>query len=116
MTRKEINQMYMQRFIASLENDFQNWEMMHCGGGGPGYYWTEYHSPSYENENGRVSFGFSLSHEGAWVDGTFNWSVPFLNPFSKTFWRYRKATSEMKKWLQDKEEQEYLQKLNKIIS
>jgi hypothetical protein len=116
MTRKEINQMYMQRFIASLENDFQNWKMTHCGGGGPGYYWTEYHSPSYENENGRVSFGFSLNHEGAWVDGTFNWSVPFLNPFSKTFWRYRKATGEMKKWLQDKEEQEYLQKLNKIIS
>ena len=114
MNEKKINRMLVDRFICSMENDYQNWRMTHCGGG-PGWYWTEYHSPEYENENGRISFGFSLNHTGAWIDGHFNWSTPFQNPFGKKFWRFRRAKLKMVEYLQNKEEQEYLQKLNSVI-
>lgn len=114
MTEKEINKMYIDRFIDSMETDYQNWKITHCAGAG--WSWTEYYSPDYKNENGRVSFGFSLNYNGAWVDGHFNWRKPFLNPFSKTFWRFRNAKRKMIEYLQNKEEQEYLQKLNDIIA
>ncbi len=114
MKKKETDKLYLDKFIQSMENDYEKWKMNHCGGAG--WSWTEYHSPNYENENGRVSFGFSLNHTGAWIDGFFNWSKPLLNPFSKTFWRFLSAKHKMKSHLKNKEKQEYLQKLNNIIS
>ncbi len=113
MKKNEIDRMYMSRFIESMETDYMNWKMTHCAG--PGMSWTEYHSPDYANENGRVSFGWSLNHEGAWVDGYFSWSAPFLNPFSKTFRRFKKARKFMKNYLQEKEIKEYREKLKSVI-
>ena len=115
MTTKQTNELYVQRFIHSLENDYQNWKMKHCAG--PGLAWTEFHSPDYTNDNGRISFGFSLCNNGAWIDGYFRWSLPLstTNPFTKTFWRFRKATRQMKRYLRNIEHQEYLAKLNSVI-
>jgi hypothetical protein len=113
MEKKQVDKLYINKFIQSMENDYERWEMNHCAA--VDWSWTEYHSPNYENEEGRVSFGFSLNHIGAWIDGYFQWSKPILNPFSKTFWRFRKAVRKMKAHLRAKEKQEYLQKLMGII-
>jgi hypothetical protein len=113
MKKKEVDKLYIDKFIQSMENDFERWKMNHCGAADGD--WTEYHSPAYENEEGRVSFGFSLNHTGAWIDGYFQWSKPLLNPLDKTFWRFRKAARKMKAHLRNKEKQEHLQKLMGII-
>jgi hypothetical protein len=115
MTEKELNQIYLDRFINSMENDYEAWTMKHCAG--PGMAWTEYHSPDYRNVIGRLSFGFSLCNSGAWVDGYFRWSLPVSvsNPFTKVFWRFRSAQRTMKSYLKDKEKREHLEKLNSVI-
>jgi hypothetical protein len=114
MKKEEIDKLYINKFIQSMENDYERWKMNHCVG--VDWAWTEYHSPNYENEEGRVSFGFSLNHDGAWINGHFQWSKTLLNPFSKTFWRFLSAKRKMKSYLKSKEKQEYLQKLNSIIN
>jgi hypothetical protein len=70
---------------------------------------------AYSNENGKVSFGWSLSYEGAWVNGCFSWPTPFLNPLSKTFWRFRKARKFLTNYLEEKEVKEYREKLKSVI-
>jgi len=116
MTKANINRVYVMRFILSMENDYKNWKMNHCAG--PGMAWTEYHSPDYANEYGRVSFGFSLCHNGAWVDGYFKWNIPMwalYNPFTTTMWRFHKAERRMKSYLKSEEQRLYLEKLNQVI-
>lgn len=105
MTNNEINQMYIERFIDSMQNDFDQWKVNHLAG--PGMAWTEYHSPDYENENGRVCFGFSLNSTGAWIDGFFRWSVPFMNPLGINYRRFRKAKRKMIKHIKTKEKNAY---------
>lgn len=116
MKMRSINKTYVNRFIESMENDYKEWKMSHYEG--PGVSWTEYHSPDYENENGRVSFGFSFNDTGAWINGHFSWSLPLyvaFNPFSKVFWRFRKAKSDLKLYLQSKELEEYMKILNSVV-
>jgi hypothetical protein len=113
MNKKQINELYIQRFIHSMEEDYQNWKMSHCAG--PGWAWTEFHSPDYTNDTGRISFGFSLNHVGAWIDGYFQWSLPVRNPFTKTFWRFRRAKNQMKNHLREAEEREYINRLNSVL-
>ena len=113
MKKKETDRLYLDKFIQSMENDYEKWKAVrHNSLSGS---WIEYHSPDYENENGRVSFGFCLTATGAWVDGFFQWRLPWLNPFSKSFWRFRRAKQKIKSYLQHKEQQAYLQKLNSVI-
>jgi hypothetical protein len=113
MKMNEIDWMYVSRFIESMETDYMKWKMDHCAGAGMS--WTEFHSPEYENENGKVSFGWSLNHDGAWVNGCFSWPTPFLNPLLKTFWRFRKARKFLKNYLEEKEVKEYREKMKSVI-
>lgn len=121
MNKKAIDKIYLQRFIESMENDYQKWTMTHCSGAD--WSWTEYHSPDYhspDKEKGgsnRISFGFSLNHAGAASNGVWNWEVPFsvINPFTHTFWRFRKAQNKMRSFLKNKEKLEHLQKLEKAL-
>ena len=113
MTDKQTNDKYIEKFIESMENDFKSWKMNHCAG--PGMSWTEYHSPEYSSENGRVSFGFSLTNHGAWVNGYFRWNLPMMNPFSKRSRRFRKAKRNMEKYLNSEEHRQYLNDLNAVI-
>lgn len=113
MTEKELNVAYLEKFINSMETDYKNWKINHCAG--PGMAWTEYHSPDYAKESGRISFGFSLCNDGAWVDGHFRWRLPIINPFTKMYWRFRRAERKMKKYLRDEEKRQYLEKLNSVL-
>jgi hypothetical protein len=56
-----------------------------------------------------------LNHDGAWVNGCFSWPTPFLNPLSKTFWRFRKARKFLKNYLEEKEVEEYREKMKSVI-
>jgi len=119
MNKKKIDSLYLQRFIESMEKDYEKWEMKHCAGAG--WSWTEYHSPAYhspDTENGGsnlIRFGFTLNIIGAALNGVWNWEIPFavLNPFTITFWRFRKAKKKMMSYLKNKANQEHLQKLAK---
>lgn len=120
MNKKTIDKIYLQRFMESMENDYEKWTITHCAGAGLS--WTEYSSPDYhspDTENGgsnRISFGFSLNHTGAAINGIWSWEIPFsvINPFTKTFWSFRKARIKMQRFLREKEKNEYLNNLEKI--
>lgn len=100
--------------IDSLENDYDRWEMKHCGGG-PGWYWTEYYGPIYTNESGiKIQFAETLNYTGAFVDGQIMWTVGFLdwyNIFSYRTRRLRRAFRRMKKHLIFMERTERIEKL-----
>ena len=121
MNKKAIDKIYLQRFLESMENDYEKWTMTHCAGAD--WSWTEYYSPDYHSpdaEKGgsnRVRFGFSLNHVGAALNGVWNWEIPFsvLNPFTRTFWRFRKAQNKMRSFLKNKEKLEHLEKLEKAL-
>jgi hypothetical protein len=121
MNKKEIDKIYLQRFMESMENDYEKWTMTHCAGAD--WSWTEYHSADYHSPdtekggNNRVRFGFSLNHVGAALNGVWNWEIPFsvLNPFSRNFWRFRKARNKMTSFLENREKLEHLQKLEKAL-
>lgn len=110
---KNINKIYFNKFLHSLENDYADWKMTHHSG--MDYSWTEYQSPTYTNKNGDLSFGFALSNKGAWVNGRFMWELPLLNIFSKSFWKFKKAKLKMIKYLKNKENTAYLNVLNSVI-
>ena len=116
MTKSETDKKYVDRFIQSMENDYEKWTMtVYSGMDGS---WHEYRSPDYTNANGRICFGFGLCNSGAWIDGMFRWSLPFgalFNPFSKTSWRFRAAERKMKRYLKSKAHQQYLEELNQSI-
>ena len=116
MKEKQIDKLYIDRFIDSMENDYENWKMNHYAG--PGMSWAEFHSPTYEKENGgRLSFGWSSNHIGAWVNGYFSWKIPFavLNPFNPIFWKFRRAEKRMKNYLRSKEKELYLDNLKNVL-
>ena len=113
MNSKQLNEQYIERFIGSMETDFEQWKMTHHDS--IGWSWTEFHSPDYENESGRLSFGFSLNHHGAWVDGFFRWSLPMLNPLTKTYWRFRRAKNRMMEFHHNEEEKEHIKKLKSVL-
>ncbi len=124
MTKKETDKMYIDLFIQSMENDFEQWKMTSYAG--LEGLWVEYRSPHYETgafsqrfgtpqvENSRFSFGFSSS-VGAWINGHFAWRKPFLIPLSKTHLRFVKAERKMKRYLQEQEKLKHLEKLNRAI-
>jgi hypothetical protein len=109
-----INNFYFSRFIDSLEQDYEQWTMMYCGGG-DGWTWTEYHGPTYTNDNGeKLQFAFTLNSTGAYVNGTMSWSLGFadrFNIFSERTRRFKKATVKMKSYLNKKQNTEYNKKL-----
>lgn len=114
MTEKEINDMYIEKFIDSMENDFEKWQMRIYSGMDGSFY--EYHSPDYNNAAGtRISFGFGSCATGAWIDGHLSWRIPFLNPFKKRCWRFKRAEQKVKSFLINKDRQEYLIKLKQSI-
>lgn len=116
MNNKQIDKIYLDRFIHSMENDYQNWTIQHCSAMGSS--WTEFYSPTYENANGgRLSFGFCLNHTGVWVNGHFSWKIPFavLNPFNPIFWKFRRSKKGMKKYLESKEKELYLHNLKSVL-
>lgn len=101
-TRKEIDKLYLIKFIESMEKDFDKWERT------TSYSWEysydRYLSPKY----GDVTFGFDncfLSYEGAWIGGIFKWQIPnnvLLNPFNPYFWKYRNAKKKLKSYYSNK--------------
>jgi len=114
MTKKEINKQYIERFIDSMENDFEQWKMNVYSGMEGNFY--EYRSPDYHNEAGtRISFGFGTSASGAWIDGHLSWRLPLLSPFTKNYWRFKRAERKVKSFLINKDHQEYLTKLKQSI-
>ena len=117
MTKKETDFLYIERMIHSMETDFDQWTIKHCGGGA-GETWTDYRSPVYPTENGTLSFGFGLGMDGAWIDGIFRWNVPIganINPFNKQYRRFRKARRKMMSHLNRKDYQAYLETLKKSL-
>ncbi len=117
MTQKEMDNLYVERFIHSMENNYKDWTMTICSGMDGS--WNEYRSPEYTNENGRISFGMGMCNTGAWIDGLFRWGLPFsvlTNPFDKRFWRYKKAERKMKRWLKAEQKRKYLEELERHIA
>lgn len=109
LDKKKINEKYVIDFIESMEFDYDKWKLdVHSSLDGP---MREYRSPKY----GDVVFGFGYSFCGAWINGYFKWSVPYsiyYNPFNHLFWGFHRAKSKVKKHLNFKLQQEYLNELN----
>jgi len=58
--KTEVDVLYFDKFIESLENDYKFWTMRPCAGGA-GHSWTEFQSPDYANGTGnKISFAFTL--------------------------------------------------------
>jgi hypothetical protein len=111
MDEKTINTFYFSRFIDSLENDIDKWEMTYLGGC-DGSSWNEYHGPEYINKkNERIKFALTLNNSGAYINGYMSWTIPFLNPFKFTHRRFVKAVKKMKKRCKIKAELEHNNKL-----
>ena len=114
MTENEINNAYINRFIESMEKDFEKWTMRIYSGMDGSFH--EYHSPDYTNEVGtRISFGFGSCTDGAWINGHLSWRLPLMNLFSKRFWRFKRSERKVKSFLINKERREYLTKLKESI-
>ena len=114
MKSKEINDIYIEKFIDSMENDFEKWQMNIYSGMDGSFF--EYHSPDYHNEAGtRLSFGFGSCSTGAWIDGNLSWRLPFMNPFTKRYWRFKRAERKVKSFLINKHHLEHLTKLKQSI-
>ena len=106
MTKKEINDHYIDKFIHSLENDMSSWKLSISSGMDGSFY--EYRSPDYVNEAGtKTTFGFGTFSTGAWIDGLLSWREPFMNPFSKKYRRLKKAKAAVRLYLETKLEMEY---------
>lgn len=115
---EQVNEFYFSRLIDSLERDYDQWEMKHCGGG-PGWTWTEWHGPEYKNEAGeRLQFAFTLNYNGAYINGRIGWTVSplqYYNIFSYRTRRFRKAMKRMKKHLKYVELKQRTEKLIKSL-
>ena len=115
---KSINEHYFSRLIDSLENDYDQWEHKHCGGG-DGWSWIEYNSPEYKNKEGEMlQFTFGLNYNGAYINGSIGWTIGFWqqwNPFSYRTRRFWRAYRTMEKYLKHLELEEYKEKLMKSL-
>jgi hypothetical protein len=118
LSLESINGHYFSRLIDSLENDYDQWERKHCGGG-PGWTWIEYNSPEYKNKEGeRLQFTFGLNYDGAYINGRIGWTIGFWqrwNLFSYRTRRFWKAKRTMIKHLKQIELREYKEKLMKSL-
>jgi hypothetical protein len=113
---KEVNRMYIDRIIQSLTEDKEKWtrEVM-CG---MDRCFEDYYSPKYKNTNGNMISFSNKGLAGAHIDGMLVWTVGFwvyYNPFSNRSLKLREAMLEMKQYLINKDEEERLSKLKKII-
>jgi len=109
------NELYLSRFIYSLEQDVEQWETTYSAGG-YGQSWNEYHGPEYVNTEGeRLQFAITLNSTGAYINGYMSWTIPFLNPFSYRCRRFIKAYRKMKKITKIKAQEQYNQKLLKAL-
>jgi hypothetical protein len=116
LTMKEINRMYIDRIIQSLTEDKEKWirEVM-CG---MDRCFEDYYSPKYKDTNGNMISFSNKGLAGAHIDGMLVWTVGFwvyYNPFSNRSLKLREAMLEMKQYLINKDEEERLSKLKKII-
>lgn len=105
-----INDLYISRFIDSLEKDIDKWEKesyLICGD-----CWYEWYGPEYTNENNvRLKFVITSDSADAYIDGYMSWKVPFFNPFFKKHWMLIKAIRKMKKFTDVKCKEKYKSKL-----
>ena len=113
---KKVNQMYIDRITQSLIEDKENWvrEVM-CGMEGC---FVDYYSPKYKNTNGDMISFSDKNFASAYLNGNFIWEVRFwdyYNPFSDRASKLRKAMSEMRLYLIEKENQKRLKELKKTI-
>lgn len=114
MTKTEIDNQYIDRFISSMENDKLDWTISISAGMEGTFY--DYRSPGYTNEAGvKTTFGFGSFSNGVWIDGHFYWSVPLLNPFTKRFWRFRRAKAEVQRHLKSELQKKYLETLKESM-
>ena len=116
LTMKEINDKYITRVIESLENDKELWEReVMCGMGGC---FVDYYSPKYPTTDGGTLSFSDKNLISAHINGRMTWSIGFWdynNPFSKRASRLRKAMQVMVKYLIEKSDDEYKEKLTKSI-
>ncbi len=92
--KKTIDNLYFSRFIDSLEQDINKWEMRKCNGYDSS--WTEYHGPEYKNESGeKLQFCFTNNDPGAYINGILMWKISFFNPFSRRGRRFEEARLKM---------------------
>lgn len=116
LTIKEVNRMYIDRIIQSLTEDKEKWtrEVM-CGMDGC---FVDYYSPEYINNSGEKITFSDKELAGAHINSIFAWSISFwdyYNPFSDRASKLRKAMSEMRLYLIEKETQKRLKSLKKTI-
>ena len=116
LTMKEINEKYVNRIIESLINHKELWEReVMCGMGGC---IISYHSPKYTSKDGGNLQFSDMGLVSAHIDGKLAWEIPFwmyYNPFSNQSRQLRRAMDTMKKYLIEKDAQEYRDKLSKSI-
>jgi hypothetical protein len=117
MNTSQINRVYIEAMLVSMETDYSNWTMNSCGAAG--YSWLEFHSPEYRTPVGaRKSYAFTLNYDGAYVDGRIAWTVPAIvkiNPVNPLFWRFWFAKRKLVKFLKQKAAQEHLEYLSNHI-
>jgi hypothetical protein len=117
LTKRQIDNLYFDKLINSLEKDYKNWK--HTRHGGAGWSWSEWFSPIYENENGQtITFGFTLNYNGAYINGRLGWVVSFLqayNIFSPTTYKFWWLIRRMKKHLLQIERENHLEKLKNSL-
>jgi hypothetical protein len=112
LTKKEIDTLYIEGYIDSMENDYPLWKLeTYCGMDGDMF---EYKSPEY----GDIIYGFGYNYNGVWIDGFFEWSLPYsvcYNPFNKYFWRYHIARRNLKKHKINELKQKYYNRLHETF-
>lgn len=108
MKKSEIDRIYIEGFIKSMEEDIDKWWLYKSSGIDGTIY--EYKSPKYDDRISYISYKFG-GGDGVYIDGYFKWKVPLsilLNPFNPYFWKYRKLRSRVKKYILEKEKQKEL--------
>lgn len=111
--RKTIRGFYKSRFIDSLENDYDQWEVKYCGASS-GDSWIEYHGPEYTNKEGeRIQFFSGLSYTGAYINGCVGYAIPFWEWIFQT--RLKRAYRKMKKHAHKKRAMEINKELMKAL-
>ena len=117
MNIKQINRVYTEAMIVSMETDYTNWTMQSCGAAG--YSWLEFHSPEYKSPVGaRKAYAFTLNYDGVYLDGRISWTVPAtikFNPFNNLFWRFWLAKRKLTKFLKKQETARHLDYLSNHI-
>jgi hypothetical protein len=111
-TKKEIDTLYIEGYIKSMENDYTLWKLnTYYGMDGDKF---QYKSPEYDS----IEYGFGYSNNGVWINGYFEWSLPYsvnYNPFNKYFWRYHFARRNLKKYKVNELKQKYYYRLHETF-